>query len=120
PRGLELRIGEKLDHHLAGILRFRGRPYGLESASPYDLYRTVLEYRLGDEVAQITTPMLITDPEHEQFWPGQSQELHDRLTGDSELVTFTAHEGADGHCEPLAPMLREARIFDWLEYRLAQ
>ncbi len=116
----EMRIGEKLDHRLAGILRFRGRPYGLESASPYDLYRTVLEYRLGDEVAQITTPLLITDPEHEQFWPGQSLELHDRLTGDRELVAFTAHEGADGHCEPLAPMLREARIFDWLEDRLAQ
>lgn len=116
----EMRIGEKLDRRLAGLLRFRGRPYGLESASPYDLYRTVLEYRLGDEVAQITTPLLITDPEHEQFWPGQPQELHDRLTCDCEIVTFTAQTGADGHCEPLAPMLREARLYDWLEDRLAQ
>jgi hypothetical protein len=35
----------------------------------------VLKYRLGDEVKDITTPLLITDPKGEQFWPGQSQAL---------------------------------------------
>jgi hypothetical protein len=41
----------------------------------------VLKYRLGDEVNQITTPLLITEPEGEQFWPGRSQALYDRLPG---------------------------------------
>jgi hypothetical protein len=44
----------------------------------------VLRYRLGDEVNQTTTPLLITEPEDEQFWPGQSQALHDLLPGPRE------------------------------------
>ncbi|MGD9572772.1 MAG: hypothetical protein AB7V62_12850 [Thermoleophilia bacterium] len=79
----------------------------------------MLAYRLGDEVASITTPLLITSPEEEQFWPGQSQELHDRLTGEREIAAFAARDGAARHCEPLAPAQRDARIFDWLEDRLA-
>jgi hypothetical protein len=34
-------------------------------------------------------------------------------------VRFTADEGANRHGEPLAPALRDARIFDWLDARLA-
>ena len=30
--------------------------------------------------------MLITDPEDEQFWPGQSQELYDGLTGTKKVL----------------------------------
>ena len=43
-------------------LEFRGRPYGLDTDSRFDLYKAVRQYVLGDEVGQITTPMLITDP----------------------------------------------------------
>jgi hypothetical protein len=42
------------------------------------------QYNLADVAAQITTPLLITDPEDEQFWPGQSQQLFDRLQGTSD------------------------------------
>ena len=75
--------------------------------------------RLGDEVSQITTPLLITEPEDEQFWPGQSQALYDRLPGPRELVRLTAAEGANRHCEPLGQATREARVFDWLDRYLA-
>lgn len=114
----QMGYGLRFNHDLAGTLRFRAEPYGIAPEAAFDLYTEVLRYRLGDEVAQITTPLLITDPEGEQFWPGQPQQLHDRLTGERELVRFTGHEGADRHCEPMAPALREARIFDWLEDRL--
>jgi hypothetical protein len=30
--------------------------------SPFDLYQEVMRYRLGDEVKQVTTPLLITGP----------------------------------------------------------
>ncbi|MGI8506083.1 MAG: hypothetical protein ACR2MK_04635 [Solirubrobacteraceae bacterium] len=63
--------------------------------------------------------MLITDPEDEQFWPGQSQQLYDRLPGPKQLVKFAAQEGANRHCEPLGSALRETRIFDWLDQYLA-
>ena len=113
-----MRMGERFSGKAKALMAFRGRPYGLTSTSEFDLFRAVREYRLGDEVSQITTPLLITDPEDEQFWPGQSQRLLDLLGDRAELVRFTADEGAGRHCEPLAPALREARIFDWLDARL--
>jgi hypothetical protein len=62
--------------------------------------------------------MLVTDPEREQFWQGQSQRLYDALLGPKTSVKFTAAEGGDLHCEPKAPGLRAQRIFDWLDQTL--
>ena len=115
----DMRLGERFSRSTAVLLKFRGEPYGLHDDSPFQLYQTVMRYRLGDEVAQIDTPLLITDPEGEQFWPGQSQQLFDRLPGPKQLVRFTAAEGASRHCEPMAVALRDARIFDWLDEYLA-
>ena len=64
-------------------------------------------------------PMLVADPEGEQFWPGQSQQLYQALPGAKTLVSFTRAEGADLHCEPKAPGLRAQRMFDWLDDTLA-
>ncbi len=107
-------IGTSSDNPIqAQIMAWRGKPYGI--ADPYDLFTTVMTYKLGDLTQQITTPLLITDPEGEQFWPGQSQRLYDALPGPKELVKFTAAEGADRHCEPMARALLEQRVFDWLD-----
>jgi hypothetical protein len=70
-------------------------------------------------VDQITTPLLIADPEGEQFWPGQSQRLFEKLHNTKRLVAFTAGEGADRHCEPMARSLLEQRMFDRLDETLA-
>ena len=71
---------------------------------------------LTDElISRITTPILVTSPENEQFWPGQSQELFDKLSGENAIVAFTRAEGADSRCEPAASGLRGERIFDWLD-----
>ena len=126
----QLRDGERdaFDHAMqaaeaaapkvTAMLDFRGRPYGINGGSRFDLFTAVAAYKLGDEVKDIRTPLLITDPDDEQFFPGQPQQLYDRLTGPKELVPFTAHEGAAGHCEPMARSLRETRIFDWLDGHL--
>jgi len=114
----EMHLAELFRPTTAATLRFRGEPYGLNGKSRFELYRTVAQYRLGDEIGQVTTPMLVTDPEDEQFWPGQARALYDRLPGSKQLVTFTAHEGANRHCEPLASALRETRVFDWLSHYL--
>ncbi len=50
--------------------------------------------------AQITTPLLITDPEEKQFWPGQSQQLYDR-----PQATHQVHRPGG-----LQPPLRAARV----------
>jgi hypothetical protein len=62
---------------------------------------------------------MITDPEGEQFWPGQAEQLASLTPTVSTLVRFTAAEGADGHCQPLARSLTAQRMFDWLDERLA-
>jgi len=98
------------------VFAWRGKPYGI--SDPFDLYKAAETYALGDVTEQITTPMLVTDPEGEQFWPGQSQQLYDALPGQKSLVKFTAAEGADRHCEPMGRSLVEQRIFDWLDETL--
>ena len=110
---------ERLSKSTRATLHFRGDPYGVSGDSRFDLYQEVMRYRLGDEVRHIRTPLLITAPEDEQFWPGQSQALHDLLPGTKELVRFTAAEGANRHCEPMGLAIRDTRIFDWLDRYLA-
>jgi len=80
----------------------------------------VQQYALTDAlVSQIQSPMLVADPEGEQFWPGQSQQLFQALSSPKALILFTRAEGADLHCEPKAPGLRAQRIFDWMDATLA-
>lgn len=107
--------GEK-NPELAATLRFRMRPYGC--SSPFDAFKAVQAYTLRDVITRIRCPMLITAPANESFWPGQSQELYDLLTGPKRLVPFTVEEGADLHCEPKAYGLRDLRVFDWLDETL--
>jgi hypothetical protein len=106
---------ERFSKSTRATLHFRGEPYGVESDSRWELYQEVMQYRLGDEVKDITTPVLITDPEGEQFWPGQAQQLYDVLPNNKRLVKFTAAEGANRHCEPMGLGIRDARIYDWLD-----
>jgi hypothetical protein len=100
------------------VLRWRMAPYGTDSF--YDAYVAARAMQLdAATMAAISCPLLITDPDHEQFWPGQSVELHAAVPG-STLVRFTEAEGADWHCEPAAKGLRDERVFDWLEDTLAR
>jgi hypothetical protein len=62
------------------MLALRMRPYGV--TTPYEFFSASRDYALTDElIAQITTPVLVTSPDNEQFWPGQSEELFGKLTG---------------------------------------
>ncbi|HEX7127089.1 MAG TPA: prolyl oligopeptidase family serine peptidase [Thermodesulfobacteriota bacterium] len=97
-------------------LRFRMRPYGV--SSPYDAFKAAEAYNLRGVAERIECPVLVTDPEGEQFWPGQSQALYDLVRDPKALVRFTAEEGAGLHCEPTALGLRDMRIFDWLDETL--
>jgi len=101
---------------IRGSLAFRMRPYGEET--PFDVYRALGDYTLDGVAEQIECPILITNPENEQFWPGQSEQLYEAVATPEDrkaLVDFTAEEGADSHCEPRALGLRDQRVFDWLD-----
>jgi pimeloyl-ACP methyl ester carboxylesterase len=108
--------GMRSSESLRYTLRFRMRPYGTDS--PYDAFKMAEQYTLEGVAEKIRCPMLVADPENEQFWPGQSHRVYEALTSLKELVPFAAAEGADSHCEPKAHSLREQRIFDWLDETL--
>jgi len=107
-----LAMGTPKDPRTQMTLRMRTRPFG--TTSLYDVFRAVPEYKLADVAGRITCPMLITDPEGEQFFPGQAQKLHDALHGPKKLVRFTREQGADQHCEINAPGYRDYCIYNWL------
>jgi hypothetical protein len=113
----DISFAEKVSKGLRAILDFRGRPYGLNS--PYETFKAAQQYNLEGVVGQIRCPVLVLDPEHEQFWPGQSQRLYDALECPKTILRFTAAEGGDGHCEPKSAVVRDQRVFDWLDATLA-
>lgn len=108
----EMHVAQLFAPETKALLEARAAPYGGLNGSAYDVFTRVARYRLGDEVEQIVTPLLITASPGERRWPGQSRALFERLPGDAQLVEFT---DAEGQGEPLASALREARIFDWLD-----
>lgn len=110
---LEMSWGMKLSGETSRMWNFRARPY--RQNGYFKTIQEVLKYNLTDVVGQIQTPMLITDPEDEQFWPGQAKKLASMLKVENVLSSFTAAEGANWHCQPLARSLTEQRIFDWLD-----
>jgi hypothetical protein len=113
----DMDLALRLSASTRSMMAFRMRPYG--TTSPYEFFTAARAYTLSDVIIrQITCPVLVTDPDHEQFWPGQSQELYDTLPGVKERIRFTTDEGADSHCEPAANGIRGERIFDWLDQQV--
>ena len=102
----EVRLQLLFAPQAAATLEDRAAPYGLAGAAPSALYAEAGRYRLGDEVAGIRTPLLITEPVSERSWPGQSRRLFDRLQGPRALWPVGAED-------------REARVFEWLGSRLS-
>jgi hypothetical protein len=99
------------------MLALRLRPYG--AVTPYEFFSAVRDYALtGERIAQVSTPVLVTSPDNEQFWPGQSRDLFDKLAGEKAFIAFTEAQGADSHCEPAASGIRGERIFDWLDEQI--
>ena len=75
--------------------------------------------KVSDEVIRrVRAPMLVVDYELEQFYPGQAQELFDKLRSPKDLVSLGAANGAQYHCAPMAPQYRNEVVFDWLEDKL--
>jgi hypothetical protein len=98
-------------------LRFRMRPFGVTSY--YDAFHGVQDYNLREVAGRIRCPMLITDPEGEQFFQGQAQKLYDALSCPKTMIHFTHEQGADQHCEVAAPGYRDFCIYNWLDETLA-
>jgi len=112
-----MKMGVAQDVRARMMSRMRMRPFGMSSY--YDTWRASKEYHLRDVAGDIRCPMLVTDPEAEQFFPGQAQQLYDALRCPKTLIRFTRVQGAEQHCEVAAPGLRDYYVYNWLAEVLA-
>ena len=84
----------------------------------YGISRAIQAYDFGDLGRDVKTPTLVVNYELEQFYPGQAQELFDRLPGTKDLVTFTVVEGAQYHDAPMGAQWHGEVVMDWLDERV--
>lgn len=108
-------------HYMTAPERFyiakRAEIYG--PVSLFDQMRLASRFVLSRGLArQITAPTVIAQAQNEIPFPHQSRQLHEWLTATKSLAHFTAAEGAQFHCEPMAPALRNDTMLDWLEANL--
>lgn len=86
------------------------------NGSFYERMHQALKFRLTPRLARrIEAPVAVLEPEGEQFFPGQQKEVYGWLKQPKTLIYFPASQGAELHCEPMAPQLRNERVYDWLE-----
>lgn len=102
---------------LQSFLAPRMVTHGLTSVREY--FRDLLRYTNEDTAAAITCPSFVTDNESDAVSVGQGEVLFDRLTCPKTFRLFTKAEGAEGHCEGMAPAVFWAAAFDWLDDLLA-
>jgi hypothetical protein len=97
---------------VARTLAFRGKPYGITDL--FDLFSEVRKYQVRDVAARIATPLLVLDPDDEQFFPGQPRQLYELLPGEKDIIAFSQAQGANFHCQPAGRQLTHTQMLDWL------
>ena len=91
--------------------------HGLTSVRSY--LQELLRYSNEETAAAISSPTFVTDNETDTVSVGQGKQLFDRLTCQKAFRLFTKAEGAEGHCEGMAPAIFWTAAFDWLDDLLA-
>jgi alpha-beta hydrolase superfamily lysophospholipase len=84
---------------------------------PAELIEAIRDYTLVGRAERIRCPTWVCNAEGDDI-SASAPQLVEALTCEKELVTFTAAEGADDHCETAARQLYHARAFGWLDDRL--
>lgn len=77
--------------------------------------KRAMQYNNAAVIHRVRAPVLVTDYQLEQFYPGQARRLFRALRSPKKYVTFTIAEGAEYHDAPMAPQRRNQVIFDWLD-----
>jgi hypothetical protein len=103
---------------MAEVIAARGRPFAKPTV--YDTFKAAMEYNVQEVIGQVRTPLLITDPDEEAFWPGQSKEVYAHLTGEREIVHYSREDGANWHCEPMGRLEVELKMLDYFQDHLLE
>ena len=115
-----LAADEDLDAQLQTVLSgprnvewYGSRMAAMGAATVGDFLRKQLEFSLEGVAADIRCPTLLTEGEGD--FAAQGELLFEQLTCERRLTTFSAAEGAGGHCEGLGSNLFEGYAFDWID-----
>ena len=126
PDGVDATALDAMEAFLAGPQGDPGMRWALlqrglwvnDQPNLFGLLADLSHYRLSDVASQISCPTLLTAAEGDPISAG-ARKLLDALTVSRKtLVSFTAAEGAGGHCEATARRLFHQRIYDWLDETL--
>jgi pimeloyl-ACP methyl ester carboxylesterase len=132
--GLSTRLGDLWDHvddpaaddkfqsllELPGMTTLFGPRMATHGITTVRAYVGELRrYNSRDQAPTITCPSFITDNETDTVSTGQGQELFNALTCAKTFRRFRKDEGAEGHCEGMAPTVFWSAAFDWLDTALS-
>ena len=87
-------------------------------AHPQAYFQDMRSYSCAALAPSIRCPSLVTDNEADHVSTGQGQLLYDAMTCPKTFRRFTRAEGAEGHCEGMAPIVFWTAAFDWLDTTL--
>lgn len=87
--------------------------HGLTSVRAY--FQDLLRYTNEHTASAITSPSFVTDNETDTVSVGQGKILYEALTCQKSFRLFTKAEGAEGHCEGMAPIVFWTAALDWLD-----
>lgn len=85
---------------------------------PQSYMQDMRRYTAAAQAPSIRCPSFVTDNETDAVSTGQGQRLYDAMTCPKTFRRFTRAEGAEGHCEGMAPIVFWTAAFDWLEQTL--
>lgn len=87
-------------------------------ADPQAYFQDMRRYSSAALAPSIHCPSFVTDNETDHVSTGQGQLLYDAMRCPKAFRRFTRAEGAEGHCEGLAPIVFWTAAFDWLDTTL--
>jgi pimeloyl-ACP methyl ester carboxylesterase len=101
-----------------GAAYLRAARAGQVFTDMYDLATTLMKFTVADVASRITAPALVTEYEGDALvipQPKQGPVVYGLLRGPKQFHQFTAAEGAQFHCAPMAPQTRNQVVYDWLD-----
>ena len=87
----------------------------VDDPSADDQFEALLRYTNEHTASAITSPSFVTDNETDTVSVGQGKVLYEALTCQKSFRLFTKAEGAEGHCEGMAPIVFWTAALNWLD-----
>jgi hypothetical protein len=98
---------------LKATLEPRMTTHGVSRVREYCL--DLMRYTNSGTIDRVRCPTFVTDNETDPVSTGQGRILFDHLDCRKEFRLFKREEGAEGHCEGMAPVVFWDAAFDWLD-----